>query len=118
MMWYIFEKEIVQGPQKQCSQVSDTQIHKYTIHKYSFGQIIRYPYHVIYFWKGDGTRTPKTMFPSENQENLENQENQENQENRQNHQEHQEHQKHVIYFWKGDGTRTSKKCSQVKTKKT
>ena len=29
MMWYIFEKEIVQGPQKQWSQVSDTQIHKY-----------------------------------------------------------------------------------------
>ena len=29
MMWYIFGKEIVQGPQKQCSQVSDTQIHKY-----------------------------------------------------------------------------------------
>ena len=56
------------------------QIHKYTIHKYSFGQIIRYPYHVIYFWKGDGTRTPKTMFPSENQENLENLENLENQE--------------------------------------
>ena len=36
MMWYIFEKEIVQGPQKQCSHVSDTQIHKYTkIHKYT-----------------------------------------------------------------------------------
>ena len=60
------------------------QIHKYTIHKYSFGQIIRYPYHVIYFWKGDGTRTPKTMFPSENQENLENLENLENQENQEN----------------------------------
>ena len=29
MMWYIFEKEIVLGPLKQCSQVSDTQIHKY-----------------------------------------------------------------------------------------
>ena len=59
-------------------------MHKYTIHKYSFGQIIRYPYHVIYFWKGDGTRTPKTMFPSENQENLENLENLENQENQEN----------------------------------
>ena len=38
MMWYIFEKEIVQGPQKQCSHVSDTQIHKskYTnAHKYT-----------------------------------------------------------------------------------
>ena len=23
MMWYIFEKEIVQGPQKQCSQVKN-----------------------------------------------------------------------------------------------
>ena len=45
-MWHIFEKVMIRGPQKQCSQVSDTQIHKckYTnthIHKYSFGQIIR-----------------------------------------------------------------------------
>ena len=23
LMWYIFEKEIVQGPQKQCSQVKN-----------------------------------------------------------------------------------------------
>ena len=23
MMWYIFEKEIIQGPQKQCSQVKN-----------------------------------------------------------------------------------------------
>ena len=29
MMWYIFEKQMVRGPQKQCSQVSDIQIHKY-----------------------------------------------------------------------------------------
>ena len=29
MIWYIFENEIIQGPQKQCSQMSDTQIHKY-----------------------------------------------------------------------------------------
>ena len=41
-MWYIFEKEIVQGPQKQCSHVSDTQIHKskYTnAHKYTNTEI-------------------------------------------------------------------------------
>ena len=36
MMWYIFEKEMAQGPQKQCSQVSDTQIHKW---KYTNTQI-------------------------------------------------------------------------------
>ena len=29
-MCYIFEKVMVQGPQKQCSQVCDKQIHKYT----------------------------------------------------------------------------------------
>ena len=42
MMGYIFEKEIVQGPQKQCSHVSDIQIHKskYTnAHKYTNTQI-------------------------------------------------------------------------------
>ena len=30
MIWYIFERQMVRGPQKQCSQVSDIQIHKYT----------------------------------------------------------------------------------------
>ena len=29
-MCYIFEKVMVRGPQKQCSRVSDLQIHKYT----------------------------------------------------------------------------------------
>ena len=29
-MCYIFENVMVQGPQNQCSQVSDVQIHKYT----------------------------------------------------------------------------------------
>ena len=28
-MCFIFENVMVQGPQKQCSQVSDVQIHKY-----------------------------------------------------------------------------------------
>ena len=35
-MCYIFEKVMVRGPQKQCSQVSDVQIHKY---KYTNTQI-------------------------------------------------------------------------------
>ena len=39
-MCYIFEKVMIPGPQKQCSRVSELQIHKYTntqtqIHKYS-----------------------------------------------------------------------------------
>ena len=39
-MCYIFENVMVRGPQKQCSEVSDVQIHKYKntntqIHKYS-----------------------------------------------------------------------------------
>ena len=43
-MCYIFENVMVQGPQKQCSQVSDVQIHKYKytntqIHKYTNTQI-------------------------------------------------------------------------------
>ena len=43
-MCYIFENVMVQGPQKQCSQVSDVQIHKYKytntqIHKYTKTQI-------------------------------------------------------------------------------
>ena len=29
-MSYIFEKVMVQGPQKQCSRLSDVQLHKYT----------------------------------------------------------------------------------------
>ena len=29
-MCYIFEKEMIQGPQKQCSQVFGMQIHKHT----------------------------------------------------------------------------------------
>jgi hypothetical protein len=29
-MCYIFEKVMLQGPQKQCSRVSDVQFHKYT----------------------------------------------------------------------------------------
>merc|ERR1711963_1142179 len=42
-MCYIFEKVMVRGPQKQCSRVSDLQIHKYKYtntptRKYSFGQ--------------------------------------------------------------------------------
>ena len=45
-MCYIFEEVTVRGPQKQCSRVSDMQIHKYNntntqIHKYSLGQICR-----------------------------------------------------------------------------
>ena len=36
MMYYIFEKEMVKGPQKQCSQISDIQKHKY---KYTNTQI-------------------------------------------------------------------------------
>ena len=35
-MWYIFEKQMLRGPQKQCSQVSDIQIHTY---KYTNTQI-------------------------------------------------------------------------------
>ena len=35
-MCYIFEKVMVRGPQKQCSQVSDIQIHTY---KYTNTQI-------------------------------------------------------------------------------
>ena len=35
-MCYIFEKVMVRGPQKQCSRVSDLQIHKY---KYTNTQI-------------------------------------------------------------------------------
>ena len=43
-MWYIFEKVMIRGPQKHCSQVSDIQIHKYKytniqIHKYTNTQI-------------------------------------------------------------------------------
>ena len=43
--------------------------YKYTntqiqIQKYSLGKICRYPEHVLYFWKGNGMRTPKTMFLS------------------------------------------------------
>ena len=46
-MCYIFEKLMVRGPQKQCSQVSDIQIHKYKytniqIHKYTNTQIYKY----------------------------------------------------------------------------
>ena len=46
-MCHIFEKVMVQGPQKQCSQVSDVQIHKYKytitqIHKYKNTQIHQY----------------------------------------------------------------------------
>ena len=51
-MCYIFENVMVQGPQKQCSQVSDVQIHKYTNtqkHKYSVGQSCRLAQHVLYF---------------------------------------------------------------------
>ena len=68
---------MVQGPQKQCSQVSDVQMHKYKytntqihkyaitqIHQYSAGQSCRLAQHVLYFWKCNGTRTSKTMFPS------------------------------------------------------
>ena len=45
-MCYVFEKVRVQGPQKQCSRVSDLQIHKYKytntqIRKYSIGQSCR-----------------------------------------------------------------------------
>ena len=29
-MCYIFEKVMVRGPQKQCSRLSDVQLHKYT----------------------------------------------------------------------------------------
>ena len=36
IMCYIFEKVMARGPQKQCSQVSDVQIHKY---KYTNTQI-------------------------------------------------------------------------------
>ena len=45
IMCYIFEKDIVWGPQKQCSQVSDIKIYKYTntqIHKYTNTQIQKY----------------------------------------------------------------------------
>ena len=43
-MCYIFEKVMVRGPHKQCSRVSDLQIHKYKytntqIHKYTNTQI-------------------------------------------------------------------------------
>ena len=46
-MCYIFEKVMIRGPQKQCSQVSDIQIHKYKytniqIHKYTNTQIYKY----------------------------------------------------------------------------
>ena len=43
--------------------------YKYTniqiqIQKYSLGKICRYPQHVLYFFKGNGARTPETMFLS------------------------------------------------------
>ena len=38
-MCYIFEKVMVRGPQKQCSLMSDLQIHKY---KYKYTQIHKY----------------------------------------------------------------------------
>ena len=38
-MYYIFEKVMIQGPQRQCSQESDVQIHNY---KYTNTQIHKY----------------------------------------------------------------------------
>ena len=48
-MCYIFEKEMVRGPQKQCSQVSDIQIHKYeyTIRHYGTKNAPRENYHIL-----------------------------------------------------------------------
>ena len=55
-------KVIVRGPQKQCSQVSDVQIHKY---KYTNTQIqLRSKLQIDLTCAIYGTRTSKTMFPS------------------------------------------------------
>ena len=56
----IFEKVTVRGPRIQSFDLSDMQIQ---IHKYCFGQSYRYAQHMLYFQKGNGTRTSKTMFP-------------------------------------------------------
>ena len=68
---YIFEKEMVRGPQKQCSHVSDMQIHNTNtqIHKYKYTNTVWVKFadtsNMCYiFGKGNGTRTPKTMFLS------------------------------------------------------
>merc|ERR1712112_70631 len=58
MMWYIFEKEIVQGPQKQCSQVKNKNLENL-----------------------ENLENQENLKNLENLENLENQENQENLEN-------------------------------------
>ena len=43
-MCYIFETVMIQGPQEQCSQMSDVQIHKYR-----FGQSCGLTQHVLHF---------------------------------------------------------------------
>ena len=53
-------------PSLACKPNTNTQIHKYTntqIHKYRFGQKCKQTQHVVYFWKGNGTRTSKINFP-------------------------------------------------------
>ena len=55
MIWYIFERQMVRGPQKQCSRVSDIQIHKYTNTVW-----VKFEDRPIYFWKVNVTRTSKT----------------------------------------------------------
>merc|ERR1712148_13271 len=61
MMWYIFEKEIVQGPQKQCSQVKNKNLE-------SLENLENLEKQKKHFRKGNHTRTSKTMFQSEKQE--------------------------------------------------
>ena len=56
-MWYIFQNAMIRGPQKQCSQVSDIQIHtyKYTNTQIQFGsnlkiwrfEDLRYAWHIF-----------------------------------------------------------------------
>ena len=69
-MCYIFEKVMVRGPQKQCSWVSDLQIHKYKytntqIHKYANTALVKVAdrHDICYiFEKGNGKRTSQTIF--------------------------------------------------------
>ena len=80
MMWYIFEKEIVQGPQKQRSKVSDTQIHKYkytNTHKFTNTVLVNLSDrpNMWYIFKKVMVRGPQKQCSQVKNKNLENLEN-------------------------------------------
>ena len=106
-MWYIFEKRIVQGYQKWYSHVSDAQIQKIQIHKYSKWRNARKTQHVAYFWKEDCSRVSKIIFPFVKHAKTQIQIHK--------YSKSQSARKtlHVVYFWKGDCSRMSSESHTV-----